>query len=634
MVIFIKNRSRLILFAGLWLLIYFFSSVTVQAQTYCTPTIPDGCSITGTWPNGHWISHVQLGTINDYPLNANCTVYDHTNLTTDITAGASTAMTVETGGYVGIAIYVDFNNDGDFDDAGEFLYGNYIGNATSTYNFNITIPLSVPQGTYRMRVLGIWAGGIGAGDACDVFTSWYSGGNGFGNFYDYILNVIQPCPTITGSTATPAVVCYGGSSLLSASASITGSAYYWYASATGGTAIDSGNTFQTPSLTHNTTYYVSAKYNGCASDPRTAINIDVQPALPVPNVSPADTLLCSGTVATLKAVKGTAFDTVTIGAGTNGDVVAPVNGTKTYSNTQLIYTQAEMGSIGSFPRKITGISFYKNSGAANTGIGNVQIYMSYISGSQVGTTLPNITAYTLVYNGTWPNSVGANNWIDIPLATPFPGPGAGLNQNLSIVIIRENQPSSFINAPRFAYTDMTSAGVYRCGYNSGNTVLTTALTQTYNRPNLKLSYSFQPDLSWTPFSGLFKDYALGNPLNVTDTNSTVYTNVSGTYHVSAHWQGCSSVSDSSVITILPPIPTDILDTTVCNGEGVVFNGQGYTQSITLTDTFQSVHGCDSVVGLHLTVLPGAVSVTDTAEGCWSLTHNGQSYTSSTLLSDT
>src|SRR5690606_20086736 len=132
--------------------------------------------------------------------------------------------------------------------------------------------------------------------------------------------------------------------------------------------------------------------------------------------------------------------------------------------------------------------------------------------------------------------------------------------------IRENQASSFINAPRFTYTDMTSSGVYRCGYNSGNTVLTTALTQTHNRPNVKLSYSFQPDVSWTPISGLFQDYALSNPLNLTDTNSTVYANVSGTYHVSAHWQGCSSMTDSSVVTILPPIPVDILDTTICNGE--------------------------------------------------------------------
>src|SRR5690606_13462802 len=77
-----------------------------------------------------------------------------------------------------------------------------------------------------------------------------------------------------------------------------------------------------------------------------------------------------------------------------------------------------------------------------------------------------------------------------------------------------------------------------------------------------------------------------------------------------------------------------IDTTICNGESVMFNGQTFTLSTSLTDTFQSVHGCDSVVELNLTVLPASVSVTDTIEGCWSLVHNGQTYTSSTLLSDT
>src|SRR5690606_26558554 len=51
----------------------------------------------------------------------------------------------------GMAIWVDWNNDFDFSDAGEQVYMSaaYVGSATGT----ITVPAGVGNGSYRMRVV-------------------------------------------------------------------------------------------------------------------------------------------------------------------------------------------------------------------------------------------------------------------------------------------------------------------------------------------------------------------------------------------------------------------------------------------------------------------------------------------------
>ncbi|WP_282043568.1 GEVED domain-containing protein [Winogradskyella flava] len=52
----------------------------------------------------------------------------------------------------GFAIWVDFNNDGDFFDAGEEVYNS--NNYVDPLNGSFTIPTSVAAGNYRMRILG------------------------------------------------------------------------------------------------------------------------------------------------------------------------------------------------------------------------------------------------------------------------------------------------------------------------------------------------------------------------------------------------------------------------------------------------------------------------------------------------
>ena len=66
--------------------------------------------------------------------------------------------------------------------------------------------------------------------------------------------------------------------------------------------------------------------------------------------------------------------------------------------------------------------------------------------------------------------------------------------------------------------------------------------------------------------------------------------------------GCTATATKTVIAFLPDNTT--LHVSAC--DSYEWNGEIYTQSGDYTQTFQNVHGCDSVVTLHLTILPATL----------------------------
>jgi hypothetical protein len=96
----------------------------------------------------------------------------------------------------GINIYVDWNNDLDFNDAGELVFasGGYVGSATGT----ITIPPSTSIGNHRMRVVANYF---------DTNPS-ACGSNSYTEAEDYTINVVAPVacsgtPNAGTTTITP-----------------------------------------------------------------------------------------------------------------------------------------------------------------------------------------------------------------------------------------------------------------------------------------------------------------------------------------------------------------------------------------------------------------------------------------------
>ena len=67
--------------------------------------------------------------------------------------------------------------------------------------------------------------------------------------------------------------------------------------------------------------------------------------------------------------------------------------------------------------------------------------------------------------------------------------------------------------------------------------------------------------------------------------------------------------------------------TACDSYTWDVNGQTYSVSGTYTDTLQTLHGCDSIVVLRLTINK-SVETEETAEACDSYTWNGKTYTTS------
>ena len=119
-----------------------------------------------------------------------------------------------------------------------------------------------------------------------------------------ITNLYNSCapPTVTGTT--PLSRCDAGTVALGASAS--SGTINWYSSSTGGSSLQTGTSFTTPSINTTTTYYVDATSSGCTSSSRTAVVATV-------NTTPTVT----GTTPLSRCDAGT----VALGASASGGII-------------------------------------------------------------------------------------------------------------------------------------------------------------------------------------------------------------------------------------------------------------------------------------------------------------------------
>lgn len=173
-----------------------------------TPTTPQYCAANGTNTQYEWISNVKVGTINN-TTGANGGYGNFTNLSTTLTKG--TAYTISmTPAFSGSAyseyfrVYIDYNGDLDFADAGELVYTSPA--VTAVTSVSITIPTTAITGSTRMRVMMKDAAITGP---CEVFT--------YGEVEDYTLN-LQPS---SGTTTCSQPASLTSSSLTSSSATLS-----------------------------------------------------------------------------------------------------------------------------------------------------------------------------------------------------------------------------------------------------------------------------------------------------------------------------------------------------------------------------------------------------------------------------
>jgi hypothetical protein len=152
------------------------------------------CASKGNNVNDEYISRVQLGSINNASGSGNG-YSDHTSISTDLGVGSTTNITITptwTGTVYseGYSVWIDFNQDGDFGDAGEQVFTQSATKNTPVSGA-ITVPAGAKEGATRMRVSMKYNG---VPTSCETFT--------YGEVEDYTVNITSggtPAPTYCDS---------------------------------------------------------------------------------------------------------------------------------------------------------------------------------------------------------------------------------------------------------------------------------------------------------------------------------------------------------------------------------------------------------------------------------------------------
>lgn len=145
------------------------------------------CEINSGAANLEWIANVTFNTLNNTTIS-NGGYGDFTNsVDTEINAGETYEISVSPG-YAGsnfleyFRAWIDYNQDGDFEDDGETILAPSDDVSTTVTN-NVTIPINAISGSTRMRVLMRWGGSnISNPPPCDDID--------FGEIEDYCVNII------------------------------------------------------------------------------------------------------------------------------------------------------------------------------------------------------------------------------------------------------------------------------------------------------------------------------------------------------------------------------------------------------------------------------------------------------------
>jgi len=115
-------------------------------------SVPTYCASSSSSYSNEWISRVLVGNLNN--ASGASGYSDFTSMTANLTRGASTSFTL-TPSFLSKSrtvywkIWIDYNKNGSFDDAGENVYS---GSGKTAKSGSFTVPTSALSGNTRMRV--------------------------------------------------------------------------------------------------------------------------------------------------------------------------------------------------------------------------------------------------------------------------------------------------------------------------------------------------------------------------------------------------------------------------------------------------------------------------------------------------
>jgi hypothetical protein len=217
------------------------------------------------------------------------------------------------------------------------------------------------------------------------------------------------CTTIPTISVSPTTIC--GPAMATLTATVSAGVVSWYASSTSTTALATGVTYTSPSISANATYYAKTDNKGCASAITSAL-VTVKPT-PVITFSGAsiDTICGSGTTTVSAFASGHSGSTINwyissfagLIQGTGNDYITP-----TLTTSRNYYAEALLNGCKSTPRAIVPITVQANptitstspnavcvSGAVNlNAVGSNGSTLSWYAASTGGSALASGTNYT------------------------------------------------------------------------------------------------------------------------------------------------------------------------------------------------------------------------------------------------
>ena len=251
---------------------------------YCPPSVSSGYQSLNYIKDVNFIGNISNSNNSSTYSSAPLGYQDLTTLGTRASQAQGEGVNIFTntnGGANYMKAWVDWDNNGIFDESTEIVYQCVNPFINTTFGFQI--PSTTIPGDYRIRIR------INKYNATsdNTFGPCFNIAN-YGETEDYLFTVVANCSAKITSI-TNGFSCGTSSVTLGATGSAGTTEYRWYSSSTGGSYTSTtSSTWPTPPIPVTTTYYVTA-YNGtCESLFRTAVVATVKPvsALTISNATP------------------------------------------------------------------------------------------------------------------------------------------------------------------------------------------------------------------------------------------------------------------------------------------------------------------------------------------------------------
>jgi hypothetical protein len=564
---------------------------------YCTPA--------PTSTDGDGITNVTYGTVNNTTGGEPGGYADYSSFSSDFSQNdlVTLDITYSTGFTYNTKIWVDWNDNGSFADAGEEMYtGVSLVDNPTTLNTSFTIPANAPGGPHRMRIGG-----------CDIATPIPCYTGSWGSYEDYSLNILANCNPISIVNPGSQSVC--SSYTLPAIAEVTPSGnadltMNYYDGPNG-----SGNIVVGPITSTQTIYaYGSASAGACFDDQVFTITVNL------PNTG-IDTQLACGSYTWINGVTYSSNNSTATYTLTNiygCDSIVTLNLTINSPNTGI-----DIQSACATYTWINGVTYSSSNNTATFTLQNIYGCDSIVT---LNLTIfsPNTGVDVQLSCGpyTWINGVtySSNNSTATYTLTNIFGCDSIVTLNLTIAsaAITANGNTTFCqNQNVVLQSSSTTGNLWSNGATSPTITVTTAGSYSVTITNalgcvttsntINVVVNPAPNVS----AGPDQTFCVGTVTSLSGSGAQTYTWNNGIVNnqtfapntnlncivTGTDANGCTA-ADAMFITVNQPSYYTIIGSAITS---YTLNGQTYNQSGIYTQTFQNTLGCDSIITLDLSM---------------------------------